>query len=233
MRSVPRAIALLFALYGQFAAAQSAGDVTLEGSSPQNLPTSPNPPHGDLLKLETQPAAELLVSVELTGNDSTARYEVRSTVSDSVLLTCQDTCHFRIWPGRYRLITRTANGQVRGEQPILVERDSLIQVTSISPLEPILGAIVTVAGVAAVVWGGYVFSQSHCDESCNAATARNNRTGAAILLGGAVTVPVGVLLLGNGLEPDVELLPARSTPSSGVYRESKTARYGLTWSTTF
>jgi hypothetical protein len=228
---------MLLALYGQGAAAQSetVHDDSLEGSSPQSLSTSPTPPRGDLLKLETQPAAELLVSVELTGNDPSARYEVRSTVSDSVLLICNDTCRFRIWPGRYRLITNAKNGRVRGEHPSLVEKDSVIRVKTSPPIEPILGGIVAATGVVAILWGGYRFSQSHCDETCSAATARNNRLGAAILLGGAVTVPVGMLLLANGLEPNVELVSANSSSAQNtrVYSDSKPTRYGLSWSMTF
>jgi hypothetical protein len=191
------------------------------------------PPEGELLKLEGQPEAELLVNVELTGNDHSARYEVRSTLSDSTLLICYDVCTFRIWPGRYRLLTRASHGIVQSEELILVDRDSRITVKAAPLIESITGAVLTVIGTTALILGGYYFKQSTCDEACHNDTARDNRKGTALLLGGAVMVPAGVLLLGHGFFPEVTLNPADSSFGSRSNRVAKRAEPRLTWSVLF
>ena len=162
MRLLAKAsVVFAVALRATVAVAQSDDALPQNGSESSPVTSVSVPPRGDLLKLKVQPEAELLINVELTGNDPTAKYEIRSTVSDSVLLACQNACNFRIWPGRYRIITLSANGRVQGEAPLLVDQDSRISVKTAPLIEPILGAILTVAGSAAIVLGGYLFRTIH------------------------------------------------------------------------
>jgi hypothetical protein len=233
MRRLPIATALCLAIRATALAAQPIDDAPKTEQPKASVVESKASPHSDLTKLNGQPKAELLVNVELSGNQKVARYEVRSTVSDAVLLVCHETCAFKIWPGRYRLLTFSNDGRHLGERAILLEQDSKVAVQTVPLIEPVLGTVLTVVGTVAVVVGGYLFSQTKCNDGCDTATARTNKKGAFIFLSGAVAIPLGVLLLSNGLEPDVTVTPSRLSSSDRAALLTNHSRQQLSWSFAF
>jgi hypothetical protein len=233
MRRFPIATALYFVFRATAIAAQPIDEPPKPEPSTAPVVESKASPHSDLTKLNGQPMAELLVNVELLGNQRAARYEVRSTVSDSVLLVCHETCAFKIWPGRYRLLTFSNDGHNIGERAILLEQDSKVTVQTAPLIEPILGTALTIVGTVAVVIGGYLFSQTKCNNVCNTSTASTNKKGAFIFLGGAVAIPFGVLLLSRGFEPEVSVTPSSFSSSDRAALSTNHSRQQLSWSIAF
>jgi hypothetical protein len=201
--------------------------------APSEPASSTEPPEGDLLHLSKHPEAELLVNVELSGNDTAARYEIRSSVSDAVLLKCHNKCSFRIWPGRYRLLTLSSAGRPNGDEPILIDRDSRLHITSPSPFEAILGGLLTAVGTAALVAGVVKYRHDTCHRGCSDDVANGNQVGVALMLGGVVTIPIGVVLMDSGLSPDVAFAVAEGSRSDKVARLPMRPAQGLSWSLEF
>lgn len=195
--------------------------------------SAPSVASGDLVELAKQPEAELLVQVKLSGSDPKARYEIRSTLSDAVLLACPGECEFRIWPGRYRLLTFGADREILGEEPILIDRDSRISVASPGKWEKVLGGLITAAGTIAFISGAAIFQSNACDTSCTAATARNNRLGLGVVLAGAVTIPVGILILRHGTVSAVTLTFADPAESGETAAGPSRVSRGVSWSVAF
>jgi len=191
------------------------------------------PPEGDLVALETRPEAELLVAVKLSGNDPYARYEIRSSHSDSVLLTCYGTCAFRIWPGRYRLLTHSSKGRIGGEEWVVIDRDSHLRVSSPTLAEPIVGALIAVVGAAAVAFGAVEFTTSHCSATCSNDTANQNRLGAGFMFSGAIALPVGLTVLNQGLSPTISLTLADFSGGAAAGAGGQAISRGVTWSVAF
>ncbi len=167
-------------------------------------------PRGELVRMARLPEAELMVGVTLVSNDERAYFEVNSDKTGAVLLICGTPCRFRIWPGRYRLITNASGHYVGGANQFVVERDSNVQIVEPHVYRPVLGAIVGVLGVASAIVGGALLASSACGANCDAATAMRSKIGFATLGAGLVFAPAGWILFAQNHNPDLTVNPRNS-----------------------
>jgi hypothetical protein len=202
-------------------------------AAPVSVRAAPPPPKGDLVALEQQPKAELLIDVKLEGSDPDARYEVRAVENDAVLLSCQRSCSFRIWPGRYRLLTRSAEGRVVGDHAVELDRDTRIDVSLPSTFELVLGGVVTTVAVVAAVAGVVLYRNAPCASACSHDEAARNEAGLGLMLGGAVTLPLGLVLLESGWSSDVSQTPTALAKPASLGSTSVLPFRGLRWAIAF
>jgi hypothetical protein len=167
-------------------------------------------PRGELARLSQLPEAELLVDVTLTGNDERAYFEITSDKTGASLLICGTPCQFRIWPGRYRLITNASRGYVGGTNQFVVEANSKVQVIEPNAYRPALGAIVGSVALLSAVIGGVLLATSPCGDDCSASTARQNRVGLALLGAGIVIAPAGWFVFAQNHNPELSVGPGES-----------------------
>jgi hypothetical protein len=212
---------------------RSASSVEAPVAKPEASRGASPAPEGDLVALEQHPKAELLVEVQLAGSDPDAQYEIRAFESDAVLLSCHRDCNFRIWPGRYRLLTRTAGGRVLGDDAVFLDDNTRIDVASPSTFELVLGGVTTAAGLTAIVAGLVLYRESPCARSCSDNEATRSQLGIGMMLGGAVTLPVGVVLLESGWTSEVSLTALDASQRVGNARASSFPIRGLRWSVDF
>ncbi|MGC4067742.1 MAG: hypothetical protein QM784_24450 [Polyangiaceae bacterium] len=221
--------ALMIDLFASLAHAEDVSESrSMEARESAKVAHEPTmPPEGDLVALEQRPKAELLVDVKLEGNDPDARYEIRAVENDSVLLSCHRGCTFRIWPGRYRLQTRNADGRVVGDDAVELDRDTRIDISLPSTFDLVLGGAVTAAGVAAMIAGVVLYRGSPCTGSCSHEEAAHNEVGLGLLLGGAVTLPIGFVLLESGWSTDISQIPMDSATRGSIGNTSTLPFRGL------
>jgi hypothetical protein len=170
---------------------------------------APASPRGELVRMARLPEAELMVGVNLVSNDERAYFEVNSDKTGASLLICGTPCRFRIWPGRYRLITNASDSYVGGSNQFVVERDSSVEIVEPHVYRPALGALVGVIGVASAVVGGVLLATSACDSACDSATATRGKIGFATLGAGVVLAPAGWILFAQNRNPELTVNPSK------------------------
>jgi hypothetical protein len=171
----------------------------------------PREPRGELVRIARHPEAELLVNVLLTTNDQRSYFELVSEGTGASLIVCGSPCRFRIWPGRYRLITNASARYVGGVNQLVIESDSLVSVRQPTVYRPILGAIVGVLGLAGVLTGAVLLTSYQCGGACEMSESRGNRLGFAALSAGAVLTPFGWWIFGQGRNPELDVAPTRAS----------------------
>lgn len=179
------------------------------GSASEVGPSEPAgvEPRGELLQLSRQPQAELLVDVLLTSNDESSYFELVSEKNGASLIVCGTPCRFRIWPGRYRLITNPSSGYIGGANSLMIDGSSDVVIHQDSVFRPAMGAVLGVLGAATAIVGGFLLATNRCDSGCNTETARHSRLGVASLGAGLVVAPIGWLLFGQSRNPEINISP--------------------------
>lgn len=172
-------------------------------------PDIPLEPRGELVRLARQPEAELLVDVLLTTNDQRSYFEVASESTGASLLVCGSPCRFRIWPGRYRLITNASTQYIGGINQLVIESDAHVSVKQPSVYRSIIGATIGGIGVVGVLTGVVLLASHQCGEACSRTESKGNQYGFAVLSAGVVLAPLGWVLFGQGRSPEVEVTPTR------------------------
>jgi hypothetical protein len=148
-----------------------------------------------------------MVDVTLTSNDERAYFEVNSDKTGASLLICGTPCQFRIWPGRYRLITNASSGYMGGSNQFVVERNSKVQIVEPHVYRPVLGALVGSIGIASALIGGILLAARPCGSDCDRTTATRSQIGFATLGGGLVLTPAGWILFAQSRKPDIVVNP--------------------------
>jgi hypothetical protein len=171
---------------------------------------APSRPRGELVRLSGLPQAELMVDVSVESNDTLSYFEVNSDKNGASLLICGSPCQFRIWPGRYRLLTNASSGYVGGSNLFVVERDSKVAIVEPRIYRPTLGAIIGSMGIASAIVGGILLASSTCEAGCSAETALRSQIGFVALGAGAVIAPIGWVLFAKNRNPEVTVSPRNS-----------------------
>lgn len=163
-------------------------------------------PTGELVRLAKLPQAELMVDVTIESNDPTAYFEVDSDKNGASLIICGNPCNFRIWPGRYRLLTTASSRFVGGRNPMTVERDALVQVQQPRVIRPVIGAVLGSLGVASALLGALLLATNTCSSPCQEQTLTRNQVGFATIGAGLVIAPIGWMIFGQSRNPELSVV---------------------------
>jgi hypothetical protein len=156
-------------------------------------------------------AEEVLRQVVIEGEHPAASFSIRDPAGATLVERCHEPCSLTLPSGKLRLEMFDAEGNELGARNVMVNQRTMWTALPHDTTERDLGLGLGVTGVILLAAGSILWLSRLSGHESFHATKTEGQLGALMLLGGAITTPIGAAMFFGNLRPKVAMqLPHRA-----------------------